>query len=103
MRTTPLRFRHITRVIRQLPVEMLERVENWTQRMDHLRRSNGQHLIDIGPFSQCVDKLPVTKCRHKFIRLIICPLTPTKTLFSFGNTSQNLCENWELCLQVTSC
>ncbi|CAH2098404.1 unnamed protein product [Euphydryas editha] len=39
---------NITRVIRPLPVEMLKRViENCTQRMDHLRRSTGQHLIDI--------------------------------------------------------
>ena len=39
---------NITRVIRQLQGEMLERViENWTQRMDHLRRSRGQYLKEI--------------------------------------------------------
>ncbi|XP_069963847.1 uncharacterized protein [Bactrocera oleae] len=39
---------NITRVIRQLPVEILERViENWTKRMNHLRRSRGQHLKEI--------------------------------------------------------
>ena len=39
---------NITRVIHHLPVEMLERViENWTQRMDHLRRSRCQHLKEI--------------------------------------------------------
>ena len=39
---------NITRVINAIPVEMLERViENWSLRMDHLKRSCGQHLNDI--------------------------------------------------------
>lgn len=39
---------NIIRVIRQIPIEMLERViENWTFRMDHLKRSCGQHLKGI--------------------------------------------------------
>ena len=39
---------NITRVIRQIPVAMLESViENWTFRMDHVRRSRGQHLNEI--------------------------------------------------------
>lgn len=39
---------NITRVIREIPVEMLERViENWNLRLDHLNRSQGQHLKEI--------------------------------------------------------
>ena len=39
---------NITRVIREMPVAVLERVaQNWTFRMDHLRRSHDQHLHDI--------------------------------------------------------
>ena len=39
---------NITRVIHDIPVEMLERViENWTFRMDHLKRSCGQHLNEV--------------------------------------------------------
>jgi len=39
---------NITRVIDQIPLEMLERViENWNFRMDHVNRSYGQHLKEI--------------------------------------------------------
>jgi len=39
---------NITRVIGQIPLEMLERViENWNFRMDHVNRSYGQHLKEI--------------------------------------------------------
>jgi len=41
---------NITRVIGQIPLEMLERViENWNFRMDHviMNRSYGQHLKEI--------------------------------------------------------
>ena len=34
--------------IREIPAEILERVcQNWTKRMDYLRRSRGQHLHEI--------------------------------------------------------
>lgn len=39
---------NITRVIRQIPCEMLGRViQNWNLRMDHVNRSIGQHLKEI--------------------------------------------------------
>ena len=39
---------NIEAFIRQIPTEMLERVcQNWTKRIDHLRRSRGQHLHEI--------------------------------------------------------
>lgn len=39
---------NITRAIRGIPADMLERVvENWTHRMNHLRVSRGQHLKEI--------------------------------------------------------
>ncbi|XP_069964574.1 uncharacterized protein [Bactrocera oleae] len=39
---------NITRVIPQLPVEMLEQfIEYWTQRMNHLTRSCGQYMKEI--------------------------------------------------------
>jgi len=39
---------NITRVIRQIPLKMLERViENWKLRMDHIRCSHDQHLKEI--------------------------------------------------------
>jgi len=39
---------NIIRVISQIPLEMLERViQNWTFRLDHVRRSFGQHLKEI--------------------------------------------------------
>lgn len=39
---------NITRVIGEIPLEMLQRViANWTYRMDHLKRSCGQHLKGI--------------------------------------------------------
>ena len=39
---------NIEAFIREIPVEMLERVcQNWTKRMDHLKRSRGQHLHEI--------------------------------------------------------
>lgn len=39
---------NITREIRQIPVIILEKViENWTQRMTHLKNSYGQHLKEI--------------------------------------------------------
>ena len=34
--------------IREIPAEILKRIcQNWTQRMDHLRRSRGQDLHEI--------------------------------------------------------
>ncbi|QQP39795.1 Putative DD41D transposase [Caligus rogercresseyi] len=39
---------NITRVIRRIQPEMLEQVtQNWTFRMDHLKRSRGQHLNEV--------------------------------------------------------
>lgn len=39
---------NITRVIGEIPVAMLGRViENWTFRMDHVRRSRGEHLTEL--------------------------------------------------------
>lgn len=39
---------NITRVIGEIPADMLEKVtQNWTSRMDHLKRSRGQHLHEI--------------------------------------------------------
>ena len=39
---------NITCVIREIPTQMLKRViENWTLRMDKLKRSCGQHLNGI--------------------------------------------------------
>lgn len=39
---------NIERVIREIPVAMLERViENWRERMDHLKASCGQHMKGI--------------------------------------------------------
>lgn len=39
---------NIRRVITEIPADMLERVaQNWTFRMDHLKRSRGQHLHEI--------------------------------------------------------
>ena len=39
---------NIEEFIREIPSDMLERVcQNWTQRMNHLRRSRGQHLHEI--------------------------------------------------------
>lgn len=39
---------NITRVISEIPIEMLERViQNWNFRMDHLNRTYGQHLNEI--------------------------------------------------------
>ena len=36
---------NIEAFIRKISAEMLERVcQNWTNRMDHLKRSRGQHL-----------------------------------------------------------
>lgn len=46
--TIPALEDNITRVIREIPAEMLEKVtQNWTFRMDHLKRSRGQHLNEI--------------------------------------------------------
>ena len=46
--TIPALENNIARVIREIPAEMLENVtQNWTFRMDHLKRSRGQHLNDI--------------------------------------------------------
>ena len=46
--TTQALEANITRVINAIPVEMLERdIQNWTLRMDNLRRSCGQHLKEI--------------------------------------------------------
>ena len=34
--------------IREIPAEMLERLcQNWTKRMDHLKRSRSQHLHEV--------------------------------------------------------
>ena len=39
---------NIEAFIREITAEMLERVyQNWTKRMDHLKRSRGQHLHEI--------------------------------------------------------
>lgn len=39
---------NIERVMAEIPVEMCEKVcQNWTFRMDHLKRSRGQHLHEI--------------------------------------------------------
>ncbi|QQP36291.1 Transposable element Tc3 transposase [Caligus rogercresseyi] len=39
---------NITRVIRRIQPEMLEQMtQNWTFRMDHLKRSRGQHLNEV--------------------------------------------------------
>ena len=39
---------NIEAFIREIPAEMLERVwKNLTKRVDHLRRSRGQHLHEI--------------------------------------------------------
>ena len=39
---------NIEAFIREIPAEMLEKVcQNWTKRMDHLKRSRGQHLHEI--------------------------------------------------------
>ena len=39
---------NITRVIRGIQAEMLEQVtQNWTFRMEHLKRSRGQHLHEV--------------------------------------------------------
>ena len=39
---------NIEAFIREIPAEMLERVcQNWTKRMDHLKRSRGQHFHEI--------------------------------------------------------
>ena len=39
---------NIEAFIREIPAEMLERVaQNWTKRMNHLRRSQFQHLHEI--------------------------------------------------------
>ena len=37
----------VTAFIREIPAEMLERVISWTKRMDHLKRTCGQHLHEI--------------------------------------------------------
>ena len=39
---------NIEAFIRDIPAETLERVcQNWTKRMDYLKRSRGQHLHEI--------------------------------------------------------
>ena len=39
---------NITRVIKGIPADMLERVlENWIHRMDHVKASCGQHSNEI--------------------------------------------------------
>ena len=39
---------NIEAFIREIPTEMLERVcQNWIKRMDHLRHSRDQHLLEI--------------------------------------------------------
>ena len=39
---------NIEAFIREIPVEMLERVcQNWTKRMDHFKRRRGQNLLEI--------------------------------------------------------
>ena len=38
---------NIEAFIPEIPAEMLERVWNWTKRMDHLKRSCGQHMREI--------------------------------------------------------
>uniref|UniRef100_A0A1L8EI80 Putative transposable element n=3 Tax=Haematobia irritans TaxID=7368 RepID=A0A1L8EI80_HAEIR len=46
--TIPALEDNISEEIRAIPAEMLEKVaQNWTFRMDHLRRSRGQHLNEI--------------------------------------------------------
>ena len=39
---------NIEAFIREIPAEILARVcQNWTKRMDHLKRSRGKHLHEI--------------------------------------------------------
>ena len=39
---------NISRVIGEIPLDMLEKVvQNWTFRVDHLKRSRGQHLHEV--------------------------------------------------------
>ena len=39
---------NIEAFIREIPAEMLQRVcQNWTKRMENLKRSRGQHLHEI--------------------------------------------------------
>ncbi|XP_074036992.1 uncharacterized protein isoform X2 [Leptinotarsa decemlineata] len=46
--TIPALEDNISEEIRAIPAEMLEKVaQNWTFRMDHLRRSRGQHFNEI--------------------------------------------------------
>ncbi|XP_061394938.1 uncharacterized protein LOC133330517 [Musca vetustissima] len=46
--TIPALEYNISEEIRAIPAEMLEKVaQNWAFRMDHLRRSRGQHINEI--------------------------------------------------------